>query len=55
MLALIWLAVARAHSQFDTSKALTWLLAGGFALTTIALAALYVRMETAALRCERSG
>jgi hypothetical protein len=45
MLALILIAAARAHSEFDSSNALTWLFLVGFALTTGALLMLYVRME----------
>lgn len=45
MLILILIAAARAHSQFDTSNALTWLFLAGFVLTTMALVGLYVRME----------
>jgi hypothetical protein len=45
MLVLILIAAARAHSQFDTSRALTWLFLVGFALTTASLGGLYVRME----------
>ncbi len=45
MLVLILIAAARAHSQFDTSNALTWLFLAGFVLATVALVGLYVRME----------
>lgn len=48
MLALILIAALRAHSEFDTSKALTWLLLVGFAVTATALVVLYVRMESQA-------
>lgn len=46
MLALILIAAARAHSEFDSSNALTWLFLAGFAVTTGALLMLYVRMES---------
>ncbi len=46
MLVLILIAATRAHSEFDTSNALTWLFLVGFAMTTVALVALYVRMES---------
>jgi hypothetical protein len=53
MLVLILIAAARAHSEFDTSNALTWLLLVGFALTTGAVLAFYVRMESQSPRGER--
>jgi hypothetical protein len=46
MLVLILIAAARAHSQFDTSNALTWLFLVGFVLTTATLVVFYVRMES---------
>ena len=46
MLVLILIAAARAHAEFDTSNALTWLFLVGFVGTTVALVVLYVRMET---------
>jgi len=46
MLVLILIAAARAHTEFDSSNGLTWLLLAGFALTTAALAVFYVRMES---------
>jgi hypothetical protein len=46
MLLLILIAAARAHSQFDTSRALTWIFLVGFTVTTVALAGLYLRMES---------
>jgi hypothetical protein len=49
MLVLILIAAARAHSQFDTSNALTWLFLVGFVLATVGLLGLYVRMESRAL------
>jgi hypothetical protein len=45
MLVLLLIAGARAHSEFDTGNALTWLLLVGFAGSTLALILLYVRME----------
>lgn len=48
MLVLILVAGARAHSQFDTSRPLTWLFAVGFVAAVLAGAALYVRMEARA-------
>ncbi|MFN2517904.1 MAG: hypothetical protein ABR604_02510 [Jatrophihabitantaceae bacterium] len=46
MLVLILIAAARAHADFDTSNALTWLFLVGFAVTTAALVVLYARMES---------
>jgi hypothetical protein len=46
MLVLILISSARAHSEFDTSKPLTWLFLAGFIVTTVALIGLYVRMES---------
>jgi hypothetical protein len=46
MLVLILVAGIRAHSEFDSSRALTWLFAGGFGLTAAATAVLYIRMES---------
>lgn len=46
MLLLIMIAGARAHSEFATSNALTWLFLVGFTLTTSALVGLYIRMES---------
>ncbi len=45
MMALILIAALRAHSEFDTSKALTWLLLGGFAATLIGAVVLSVTMD----------
>jgi hypothetical protein len=45
MLVLLLIAGARAHAEFDTGKALTWLLLAGFVASTVALVVLYVRME----------
>lgn len=49
MLVLILIAAVRAHSQFDTSKVLTWIFLVGFTVTTVALAGLYLRMESRAV------
>ena len=46
MLVLILIAAARARAEFDTSNYLTWLFLAGFAITTVALVVLYVRMES---------
>lgn len=48
MLVLLLIAGARAHDEFDSGNALTWLLLVGFGASTLALAALYVRMEARA-------
>ncbi len=48
MLALILVAVIRAHREFDTSRPLTWVFAVGFLGLAIATAILYVRMESQA-------
>jgi hypothetical protein len=48
MLALILVAGIRAHDEFDSSNALTWILAIGFAGTAVAGGWLYLRMETRA-------
>ncbi len=45
MLALILLAAARAHADFDASNALTWLLLGGFVGALVSAAALSVTMN----------
>ncbi len=45
MLALILLAAARAHADFDTSKAMTWLLLGGFFAAMASAAGLILVME----------
>lgn len=45
MLVLILLAGVRAHAEFDSSNPLTWLFAAGFSLVTLAIGALYLRME----------
>lgn len=46
MLLLILISAVRAHAEFDTSRTLTWMFLAGFALTTLALVGLYVRMES---------
>jgi hypothetical protein len=46
MLVLIMIAAVRAHSEFDTSRPLTWLFLAGFTLTTVAAFGLYIRMES---------
>lgn len=46
MLILILIAGVRAHAEFDTSNALTWLLLTGFVVTVAALAILYLHMES---------
>ena len=45
MLVLILIAGARAYSEFDSSKPLTWLFLVGFVVATAGLAGLYARME----------
>ncbi|MCA1657530.1 MAG: hypothetical protein LC713_07475, partial [Actinobacteria bacterium] len=45
MLALILLAAARAHAEFDASNPMTWLLLGGFLGAMLCAAALSVVME----------
>jgi hypothetical protein len=45
MLVLILVAAARAHDEFDSGNALTWLFAAGFGVTVLASAVFYVRME----------
>jgi uncharacterized membrane protein YciS (DUF1049 family) len=53
MLLLILISAARAHRQFDTGNALTWLFAVGFVTTLVGLLALYLRMERRAGRAQR--
>jgi hypothetical protein len=48
MLALIFVAGIRAHSEFNNSRPLTWLSAIGFGATVIAGVALYIHMESRA-------
>jgi len=50
MLALILLAVVRAHGQFDGSRPLTWLLLGGFVVALASAAILSVTMDARAAR-----
>jgi hypothetical protein len=50
MLALILVAVIRAHGEFLTARPLTWLLGAGFAVTLVGSVLLYVRMYGAARR-----
>jgi hypothetical protein len=45
MLALILIAAARAHADFDSSNPLTWLLLGGFAVALLSAAVLVVAGE----------
>lgn len=45
MLALILLAAARAHADFDASNAMTWLLLVGFAGALVSAAVLIFRMD----------
>ncbi len=53
MLILIVIAGVRAHREFDSSNALTWLFAAGFGGTAVASAILYVRMELRASTGQR--
>jgi hypothetical protein len=46
MLVLLLIAGIRAHAEFDSSNALTWLFLVGFATTTVALVVLYVHMTS---------
>jgi hypothetical protein len=48
MLVLILAAGVRAHNEFDSSKALTWLFTVGFGGTALSLGVLYARMESRA-------
>jgi len=50
MLALILLAVARTHDQFDGSRPLTWVLLGGFVVALASAAILSVSMDARAAR-----
>ncbi len=45
MLTLILVAAARARSEFDTSRPMTWLLLGGFVAALAAAAAISVAMD----------
>lgn len=55
MLVLILVAGIRAHRQFDSGNALTWLFAAGFAGTAVAAAVLYLRMESLARSAAPAG
>jgi uncharacterized membrane protein YciS (DUF1049 family) len=46
MLLLLLVAGIRAHSDFDSSNALTWLFAVGFVATAFAMLICYLRMES---------
>jgi hypothetical protein len=48
MLCLILVAGLRAHKEFDSSNALTWLFLAGFVSTAMATVVLYARMESRA-------
>jgi hypothetical protein len=50
MLTLILLAGVRAYAQFDPANAVTWLIAAGFVGVTVAVVAVYRRMQHAADR-----
>jgi hypothetical protein len=50
MLTLILIAAARAHADFDTSNAMTWLLLGGFLAAIASAAAMSVMMDARAGR-----
>ena len=45
MLALILVAAAWAHGDFDPSNSLTWLLLGGFCAAVVSAAILSVTMD----------
>jgi hypothetical protein len=45
MIGLFLIAAVRAHDQFDTTRALTWMLGFGLGFVLIAATALDVRME----------
>ena len=47
MLVLILIAAVRAHSDFDTGKPMTWVLAAGFLAMSVGTALLYTGMERA--------
>ncbi|MEA2704830.1 MAG: hypothetical protein QOD63_2775, partial [Actinomycetota bacterium] len=42
---LILIAAARAHSEFDTSRPMTWLLLAGFVAALVAAVAISVAMD----------
>ena len=48
MMALILLAAARAHDDFDTSNPMTWLLLGGFAAALVGALVLSRTMDARA-------
>jgi len=52
MLALILIAAARAHADFDSSRPMTWLLLVGLAGAMVAAAGLLVTMDRRAARSE---
>ncbi len=55
MLVLILVAGARARAEFDPANALTWIFLVGFGSVTVAVGAIYWRMERLARRPRRSG
>jgi hypothetical protein len=50
MLALIMVAAARAHSQFDTGRPLTWAMAAGLLMVLAGSVGLYARMSRSPVR-----
>lgn len=50
MLTLIFVAAVRAHRDFNTSRALTWVFGLGFPVLVVASAILYAHMESRAAR-----
>ena len=50
MLTLILVAAVRAHSQFDTSRPLTWAMAAGLLLVLVGSLGLYARMSRSTIR-----
>jgi len=46
MLVLILLAGLRAHSEFDSTRPLSWLFTAGFVVATVGIAGLYYTMES---------
>ncbi len=55
MLTLIIIAAARAHADFDTSNAMTWLLLAGFFGATVSAAVLLLTMDGHRSSVRRSG
>ena len=53
MLALILVASIRRHSDFDTSRPLTWVFGAGFVALAVATATLYARTE--AMSAKKAG